>query len=405
MSNTESKTINPKVSIITPVFNTEKYIAEAIESVQKQNFKDYEHIIIDDGSTDDTVSIIKRYLNKDTKIKLIIQKNSGAASARNRGLKAAKGDYITFIDGDDFVAEDMLNTLFERASKYSCDLISYNKYIFNNNERKSAKETWLYKTESLPEVFCPRRDLGSLTFLFAPLSICVFLERKFVEVNKLTFDSKYRRNEDVLFMGKAMALSNIASIIRKELYYYRVGNKENLSSTLDKFMDDGWMVLKDLHEFLVDQNLLQKHVEQSFYALCSAILWHYISNMKTYKAQKYAFNKTKELARKLSLQKMKDPGDIYTSINFYTEMRNILNGGYDEYLWNSNQRQNDYIANLISTVNNLDDRLNETDKLLNYKMQNSHRQQERQEALRGSPKYHLINFPYSLKVYMKNRIR
>lgn len=402
MSNTRATINMPKVSVITPAYNSESYIAETIESIQKQTLDDYEHIIVDDGSTDNTESIVRKYAKKDVRIKLLIQKNSGAAAARNRGIEEATGDYIVFIDSDDFVTEDMLKTLFYRASKYNCDLVAYDKYIFDNNSRNSLKEKWLYKTDSLPMVFCPRQDVGNLTFLFAPLSICIFLDRQFVESNCLSFDNRYRRNEDILFVGKVMALANRASVVKKELYYYRVGNSGNLSSTLDKYIDDGWRVVNDLHAFLLERNLLKGHVKQSFYALSCAVLWHYIQNMKTYEGHKYAFSKTRALAVKLDLEKMKDPGDIYTSINFYKEMHHIIGEDYDAYLWRRLEQQGEYVQDLILKINSLDQQLLSTQKLLDEHALNSQRQQE---TLRGSPKYHIKNFPHSLKTYVKNKLR
>lgn len=93
---------NKLVSIITPAFNSEKYIAETINSIAKQTYSNWEHIIIDDASTDNTVAIIKQFQKKDQRIKLIqLHTNAGSAIARNAGIKMAKGSYLTFIDADD----------------------------------------------------------------------------------------------------------------------------------------------------------------------------------------------------------------------------------------------------------------------------------------------------------------
>lgn len=99
---------NELVSIITPVYNGEKYVSMTIDSVLRQSYSNWEMVIIDDGSTDDSVGIISNYVNTDHRIRLHKQKNSGSASARNTGLKYARGRYVCFLDSDDIWMPDML---------------------------------------------------------------------------------------------------------------------------------------------------------------------------------------------------------------------------------------------------------------------------------------------------------
>ena len=100
-----------KVSIIIPVYNNEKYVEKCIRSVMEQTFRNIEIIIIDDGSQDDSVEILNRLAAEDKRIVLVHQENGGVAIARNRGLELAKGEYVTFIDGDDYVAKNILHFL------------------------------------------------------------------------------------------------------------------------------------------------------------------------------------------------------------------------------------------------------------------------------------------------------
>lgn len=112
----------PKISIIIPVYNVEKYIKRCLESILAQTFKDYEVILVDDGSTDKSSEICNEYALKDSRIKVIHQKNSGASAARNAGLKIAGGEYIGFIDSDDYIAKDMYETLYKLITKYNTDI-------------------------------------------------------------------------------------------------------------------------------------------------------------------------------------------------------------------------------------------------------------------------------------------
>lgn len=112
-----------KVSIIIPVYNAEEYLSECIESLLNQTLKECEFIFINDGSKDKSEKIIRHYLEKDIRIALINQPNQGVSSARNKGIEAAIGEYIGFVDADDFVKEDMYETLYNTAKQGEYDVI------------------------------------------------------------------------------------------------------------------------------------------------------------------------------------------------------------------------------------------------------------------------------------------
>ena len=103
----------PKVSVIVPVYNTEKYLPQCLDSIINQTFTDFECICINDGSTDNSLSILEEYAKKDSRIRIISQKNAGLSNVKNVGIKNATGIYITFIDSDDFVSLDYIEKLFK----------------------------------------------------------------------------------------------------------------------------------------------------------------------------------------------------------------------------------------------------------------------------------------------------
>lgn len=123
------------VSIITPMYNGEKYIGQTIESVVAQTYKDWEMIIVDDGSKDNSAEIVRKYTEKDNRVKLIQQKNSGCASARNNALRNAKGQYICFLDSDDLWDVDFLQEqLSFLKEKNAAFVFSSHKRIDENNK-------------------------------------------------------------------------------------------------------------------------------------------------------------------------------------------------------------------------------------------------------------------------------
>ena len=113
-----------KISVIIPCYNQEKYIADCLESVLAQTFEDYEAIVVDDGSTDNSIKIVEEYQKKSNKIRLIRQENQGVVTARNNAIKQAKGKYIYPLDADDIAHRDVLRKSFEEIESGKGDIIS-----------------------------------------------------------------------------------------------------------------------------------------------------------------------------------------------------------------------------------------------------------------------------------------
>ena len=132
------------VSIIIPVFNTEKYLSKCLDSVCNQTLENIEIICIDDGSTDNSLSILKEYAERDNRIKIISKKNEGQGVARNLGICQAKGEYIGFVDSDDFVTHNMFDTLYKKSKKYNLDLVMCKVASFNEISKEINDSLWYY---------------------------------------------------------------------------------------------------------------------------------------------------------------------------------------------------------------------------------------------------------------------
>ncbi len=124
-------------SVITPVYNTKKYLAKCIESVQNQSFTEFEFIIVDDGSTDGSGEICDHYAEDDLRIRVIHKENGGQGSARNKAIESAKGDYLVFLDSDDFIRNGLLEYLAEIVRKYTPEMIVYKYQMVNERRVKS----------------------------------------------------------------------------------------------------------------------------------------------------------------------------------------------------------------------------------------------------------------------------
>lgn len=124
----------PEFSIITPVYNAAEYLNETIKSVDSQKFTDYEWLVCDDGSTDDSLQILKAAHKKNPRIRLYTQENSGVSAARNTCLKHLSGDYLMFLDADDALADDCLQVLHDQLVTTEADLLIYGWYIHQNDQ-------------------------------------------------------------------------------------------------------------------------------------------------------------------------------------------------------------------------------------------------------------------------------
>jgi len=124
-----------KVSVIVPIYNVEKYIGKCVDSIRNQDYPNIEIILVDDGSPDKSPQIIDEMASNDDRIKVIHEKNGGVSSARNRGIAAATGEYIMFVDGDDWVDDDYVSYFVDLIEKHGCDIgMDKNNYMVENTK-------------------------------------------------------------------------------------------------------------------------------------------------------------------------------------------------------------------------------------------------------------------------------
>ena len=242
---------NPKISIIIPAYNVEKYIGECLLSIIKQTFKELEIIIINDGSTDRTEEIIKLFM-KDKRIKLISQENKKQGAARNRGLKVATGEYIGYIDSDDWIDLDYFEKLYNSAKKYDADIaIATNIRVGGSKKAKNRLNIDSEKAvSSLKEKFeicnhlkneCPTNKIYRLSML---------------KENKITWpEGSYC--EDKLYVTKAIYYANKIVSVPNIYYYYFRNPKSTVFSKGIKFSEDKNNARLAVIQFLRDKKAFE----------------------------------------------------------------------------------------------------------------------------------------------------
>ena len=204
------------VSVIVPVYNVESYVAKCIESIVNQTFKDLDIILIDDGSTDSSGSICDRYAEKDKRIKVIHKVNGGVSSARNAGLDIAVGEYIVFVDGDDYINSQMIETLYSVIVENNSDLVMCNYiHVNENGEKVGISELRITQPQVISSDWMLERVSRGWTF-GAIIWNKMYKSRLF---NELRYPS-LNNGEDEFVSHHVMARAEKAVIIPDVLYYY-----------------------------------------------------------------------------------------------------------------------------------------------------------------------------------------
>ena len=218
-----------KVSIGVPVYNVEAYLRECLDSIMNQTFKDFEVIMVDDGSTDNSFNICQEYVARDNRFKLIHQENKGLAGARNTCLKHMKGEYITWIDSDDKVEPNYLERLFEVQAETQADLVDGYNYSFKNGIRYYYDLTHISPTLDVIEI--SKRELF-LRFLdgFRIVLWGTLAKRK---LYRGVYCAEGKNHEDNGTRFKLYFRADKIVILPEQLYGYRVEREGSIMT--DKF--------------------------------------------------------------------------------------------------------------------------------------------------------------------------
>lgn len=187
------------VSIIMPVYNSELYLEKSLDSLIKQSYNDIEIIIIDDESKDNSLEIIKRYSDLDNRIFFKKQKNSGPGTARNNAMKLAKGNYIFFLDSDDYLKKDCIEEMVKNIKKYESDLVVFEGRGFYYKNNKFIFDKYKYFNIPNEYLYVPMNNIDASKFAMEYISPCLKLyDKSFLEKNNIKF-SEGIFGEDVEF--------------------------------------------------------------------------------------------------------------------------------------------------------------------------------------------------------------
>lgn len=243
----------PKISVIIPIYNVEKYLEKCLKSVVKQTLKDIEIICINDGSTDKSLEILKNFAQNDNRIKIINQKNSGPSIARNKGIKCAQGEYVSFIDSDDYIDLDFLEKLYNSAKKYDAD-------IAVGGIKRIRKYKWKYHLKINTSEVTENIDRK---FLICDVPDKCYVWNKIYKLSELNKNNlMFEENvyfEDRCFTAQALVyLKRLVTV--PDIYYNYWTNPKSIVKTKSPKKDaDSKYTKEKMMKFLEEQNVNLNH--------------------------------------------------------------------------------------------------------------------------------------------------
>lgn len=319
--------MNPKISIVMPVYNSEKYLREAINSLQNQTYKKFEIICVDDGSTDQSLNILKNLQSEDSRIKIIQQQNLFAGVARNNGLQEATGKYIMFLDSDDVFEKNMLSYLVKKAEKNQTDIVFFGFYHFKQNIKHRSMMGIPYACKKITSAAEHKNNLFQIG---QGVPWNRFYNLEFIKKTGLQFQG-LQSNNDVFFSKAVMLYANRMLFLRKRFVNYRVSNENSLqgsyklaSGNFSKCVEALFEELQKTNLYKEYKNSFEKYVIENFFLTFKKAI------------DKEAFYTICEIERK-SLERMninKDSSAIkkYVGVKIF---ENIIDAKYEEALFES----------------------------------------------------------------------
>ena len=224
--------INPKISIIVPIFNVENYLCECLDSLINQTFKEIEIICVNDGSTDNSVKILEEYRFKDKRIKVINKKHSGYGHSMNIGIENATAPYIGILESDDIAKSEMFNDLYSLITEYDCDFVKSDYYLYYSSKKEIIPNNMI-KAEDAFKVTNSKEN-PELLFLTPSIWSAIY-KKEFLKKNNIRFlETPGASYQDTSFHDKVFMCADRILLTDKAYVYYRQDNENSSVNSKSK---------------------------------------------------------------------------------------------------------------------------------------------------------------------------
>lgn len=330
-----------KVSVIIPVYNVEKYIEECLESVVNQTLKEIEIIIVNDGTKDNSMKRIERFLS-DKRIIIINKGNGGLSSARNAGLEIARGEYISFVDSDDFIEENMLKELYNGSEK--ADIVFSNVMLYDEITKKIKKRMKLnYKLSKENKGFYFWRYMGTEVWN-------KIYKRDFLKKENIKFVENILY-EDIPFGLYSLFLASKVKYINKYHYYYRI-NRENSIMNMEHKKEKLYI---SIGKILEEISKLKNRIKNNKFIELRLDIWqfYYFNDKRKITGKKIENYEIKNFEQKIKEKYIKNFSDIEKNI-LKADLNKLVKTDFlydinifDKFYWKNNLLSFDSLRRII----------------------------------------------------------
>lgn len=271
----------PQVSVIVPVYNAEKYLAQCVDSILAQTLRDMEVILVDDGSTDASPALCDTYAEKDSRVRVIHKPNGRAASARNAGLKIARGEFIAFVDSDDWIAPDM----YEKMAAADADVCLCDYVRFKGGKAFPFTQTSIregrYDKEQIRKEIYPHLVMDGVEFPVTISNWAMLIRKAVITEHQLSYREDILVSEDAPFGSEVLYCANTFSYLKgQQFYHYRITEGSASRSYQPWWWDSSLRINEETENFFgscTDYDFTQQIKSNMFY-LARAEIYYILNN-------------------------------------------------------------------------------------------------------------------------------
>ena len=278
------------ISVIIPVYNIQQHLRECLDSVLGQSYPHLQVICVDDGSTDESPAILAQYAQKDNRVQVIRQQNAGPGAARNTGLEAATGEYVIFLDSDDWFEPDFLEKMVDTAVREGADVAICRAVEFDTNSGRELPSEWMMKKQYLPGklAFAPQEMADHLFQFTYGMPWDKFYRRELLTSSGIRYPA-LKNSEDLAFVYPTLLAAKRIAVVDEVLIHHRINRMASVSNSRCGQPEAPYEAFQIVKEYLEQHQLMDTYRRSFLNWAMEFLVWH-ISNMSQRDIQKQYLN-------------------------------------------------------------------------------------------------------------------
>lgn len=279
-----------EISVIIPVYNIQQHLRECLDSVLGQSYPHLQVICVDDGSTDESPAILAQYAQKDPRVQVIRQQNAGPGAARNTGLEAAAGEYVIFLDSDDWFEPDFLEKMVDTAVREGADVAICRAVEFDTNSGRELPSEWMMKKQYLPGklAFDPQEMADHLFQFTYGMPWDKFYRRELLTSSGIRYPA-LKNSEDLAFVYPTLLAAKRIAVVDEVLIHHRINRMASVSNSRCGQPEAPYEAFQIVKEYLEQHQLMDTYRRSFLNWAMEFLVWH-ISNMSQRDIQKQYLN-------------------------------------------------------------------------------------------------------------------